>query len=423
MNWRGWRTRRHWSGVSNRPTAPASGDEPTTAGAVSPGSAAVRPDVFTGERRAERDVARLLGDDPSGTDKDPVAITPGRQLNQRSPFIFGLLAVLGGLVAYGIVLTVLKLSPVIVYLVVALFIALGLEPIVGRLVRAGLSRSQAVLVVLFGVAAIGAMLIWLIVPPIIDQITLLIQQAPGYINDIRHTGWIEQINSRWHISDQVLADIQKNMNQKTFTTIFGGILGAGEAFASGALAVLTVVVLTLYFVGALPHVKGTVYKLVPQSRRPRVVYLSEEILHRAGGYLLGQVCVAVVNAVLSYVVMVALGLPFPAVLAAMVGLLALIPIVGTLTGGLIITLVALSGGWWTMLIVLAYYIGYHLVETYVITPRIMKRAVDVPPVITIVAVLAGGTLLGILGALLAVPVAAGLLLLYHQVAVPHQQQH
>lgn len=381
------------------------------------------PDVFTDERRAERDVARLLGDDTSGTEKDPVAITPGRALNQRSPFVFGLLAVLGGLVGYGIVLTVLKLSTVIVYVVVALFIALGIEPIVDRLLRAGLSRSQAVLVVLLGVAGIGGMLVWLIVPPIVDQVTALVQQAPSYINDIRHTGWIERINSRWHISDQVLANIQQSLNQRTISTIFGGLLGVGKAFADGALAVLTVVVLTLYFVGALPRVKGTIYKLVPQSRRPRVVYLSEEVLHRAGGYLLGQVCVAVVNAVLSYVAMLAVGLPFPAVLAAMIGLLALIPIVGTLIGGLIITTVALSTGWWPATIVLAYYIAYHLLETYIITPRIMSRAVHVPPVITIVAVLAGGTLLGVLGALLAIPVAAGLLLLYHQVAVPHQQQH
>lgn len=423
MIWREWRARRQGRGVVKRPDEPSPARRPTTAAEGSARSRAAGPDVFTDERRAELDVTRLLGDDPSGSNKDPLAITPGRQLNQRSPFMFGLLAVLGGLVAYGIVLTVLKLSSVIVYLVVALFLALGLEPIVARLVRAGLTRARAVAIVLFGVAAVEATLVWLIVPPIINQVTALIQQAPSYINDIRHTGWIEQINSRWHVSDRVLAEIQQSINQKTLTTVFGGLLGAGEAFASGALAVLTVVVLTLYFVGALPHVKGTVYKLVPQSRRPRVVYLSEEVLHRAGGYLLGQVCVAVVNAILSYVVMVALGLPFPAVLAAMVSLLALIPIVGTLAAGLIITLVALSAGWWTMLIVLAYYIAYHLVETYVITPRIMKRAVDVPPVVTIVAVLAGGTLLGVLGALLAIPVAAGLLLLYHQVAVPHQQEH
>ena len=380
------------------------------------------PDARTTGARADRDAKALLEDGPAGTSADPAAARPGPALDRGSPFLIGVLGVLGVLVGYGVVLMVLQLSSIILHIVVALFLALGVEPIVSRLVRGGLRRGWAVLVVVLGAVVRGALLGWLITPPIVEQVTALIQGAPGYLYDIQNTGWVEQLNERWHISDRILQDVQKSINQRTVVSVFGGVLGAGRAFADGVVAVFTVVVLTLYFTAIMPTAKAAAYKLVPQSRRPRVVYLSEEISHRVGGYLLGQVCVAGINAIFSYVILVVLDLPYPAVLATVIGLLALVPIVGTIVGAVIITAVALSDGWLTALIVLSYYILYHLVETYLLSPRIMRRTVEVPPVITIVAVLAGGTLLGVIGALIAIPVAAGLLLLYHEVAVPRQQQ-
>jgi predicted PurR-regulated permease PerM len=204
--------------------------------------------------------------------------------------------------------------------------------------------------------------------------------------------------------------------------VLGGVLGAGKAFVDGLIATITVLVLTLYLMVALPSVKAAGYKLVPQRRRVRVVFLGEEISRRVGGYVLAQTSVAIINGILTWIMLVVLGLPFPAVLAVLAGLLALIPIVGTIVGGTTITIVALAaGGWVTAVVALGYYILYHLFEAYVLSPRIMHRAVDVPAIITIVAVLAGGTLLGILGALIAIPVAAGLSLIYDQVLVPRQQ--
>jgi predicted PurR-regulated permease PerM len=199
------------------------------------------------------------------------------------------------------------------------------------------------------------------------------------------------------------------------------VLGAGKALVDGVIAVVTVLVLTLYLMAALPSVKGACYKLVPQQRRARVVFLGEEISRRVGGYVLGQIAVATINGVLTWTMLMILGLPFPTVLAVLAALLALVPIVGTIVGGVIIVLVALSAGWVTAAIALGYYIAYHVFEAYVLSPRIMHRAVDVPALVTIVAVLAGGTLLGVVGALIAIPVAAGLSLIYEQVIVPRQQ--
>lgn len=373
-------------------------------------------------REAELETSNLVEAGLATAIENPDATTPGPPLDRHNPFLIGLVGGLGLLAAYGLALVVLRLADVITWVVVAVFIALGLEPIVGRLVGAGMSRGSAVLTTLLGFVVVCGLLGWMIVPPIIDQVTLLVNNAPTYVDHVQHSAWFMELNHRWHISDQVLTDLRGNLNQKTVTSVMGGILGAGKVFAHAIEAMFTIGVLTIYFVVVMPRAKTAFFSLVPRARRPRVVFLGEEISRRVGGYILGQLCVAAVNAVFAWIILTVLGLPYPAMLATLIGLLALIPIVGTLVGAVLMTLVALSSSWVDAVIVLGYYVGYHLFETYVLSPRIMRRAVEVPPVITIIAVIGGGALFGIVGALLAIPVAAGLLLIYDQVLVPRQQR-
>ncbi len=391
-------------------------------GEVSGGS---RPSTLATDLSIEATAAtRLLVENGIGTGAElglDVA-EPGAALDRHSPFYIGLLGALGLATGYAVVLVVMSLTQVITYIIVAMFIALGLEPIIGRLARRGWGRGRAVAVTVFGLLLICGLLGWLIIPVIVDQVTVLAQRTPEYVQNIQNSHWVTVINDRFHVTDRLLTDFKSSVGEGTVTSVFGGVIGVGKAFADGVLAVFTVLVLTMYFTVAMPSVKTAVYKLVPLSRRPRVVYLSEEISRRVGGYILGQLCVAVINATLAYAILLMLGLPFPLVLAVIVGLLALVPIVGTLVGAVLLTLVALTSGWVAAVIVLGYYVAYHIVETYLISPRIMRRTVEVPPVITIVAVLAGASLLGILGALVAIPIAAGLLLIYDQVVVPRQQR-
>jgi predicted PurR-regulated permease PerM len=143
-------------------------------------------------------------------------------------------------------------------------------------------------------------------------------------------------------------------------------------------------------------------------------------MRRVGGYALGQATVATINAVCSWLMMQVLGIPYAAILAVSVGFLGLIPLVGATLGAVIVALAALTVSPTTTLVVLVYYVVYQQIENYWIVPRIMKRTVSVPGAVTVVAVLAGGTLLGVLGALVAIPVAAGLLLVYEEVLVPRQ---
>ena len=192
------------------------------------------------------------------------------------------------------------------------------------------------------------------------------------------------------------------------------------AVLSGVVSVFTVLVLTLYFLSSLPTIKRAAYAMVPASRRPRVAILAEEIMRRVGSYAIGQVLVATINACCSYLMMKIVGIPYAAVLAVVVGLLGLIPMVGATLGALVVALVALFGDPVRALIALTYFLVYQQIENYLISPRIMQRTVSVPGAVTIIAAMVGGALAGVLGALLAIPTAAGLLLLYEEVLVPRQ---
>ncbi|MCW2867616.1 MAG: family transporter [Marmoricola sp.] len=405
-----------------QPLLEAADEQEQAAGGTPRGSGPVAVAVAEQNAQAAKDTKQLIDDQRNGNLDEDAVNTLGEPLNRRSPFYLGLMAGLGLLVSYGLVHMLLELTQILTFILLALFLALGLDPLVSQLVRRGLRRGYAVLVVTIGMVALLTFVTWVVVPTFVQQVVTLVDDAPGYLKDVEQNALVRRLDQRFHLVEQVRAQAEAGMNAGTVTSVLGGVLGAGKALVDGVIATVTVFVLTLYLMVALPSVKAACYKLVPHRRRVRVVFLGEEISRRVGGYVLAQTTVAAINGLLTWIMLVVLGLPFPAVLAVLAGLLALIPIVGTLVGGVTITCVALAaGGWVTALVALGYYILYHLFEAYVLAPRIMHRAVDVPPVITIVAVLAGGALLGVLGALIAIPVAAGLSLIYDQVLVPRQQ--
>ena len=383
------------------------------------------------ERTHSTDQATLPGLPPTASYAD----TPGAQegsaeesgerrrdtLMTSSPFMFGFFGALGVLTAWWLAQNVTRLSSVITFVLIAVFLTLALNPIVESLTRRGLSRTAGVFSVFLGMVAVIALIAFLVVPPIVTETSTLAERMPDYLDDLGTQPWVSQLDSRYDISSRFDAEIEKRLADSNFISmVFGGVLGAAGWVAGGLIGAFTALVLTLYFLAALPTVKDAAYKVVPQSRRPRVIALAEEIMHRVGGYALGQVAVASINATCSWIMMTLLGVPYAAVLAVLVGLLGLIPLVGATLGAVIVALVALSQGLPIAVIVVIYYVIYQQIENYVIVPRIMSRTVSVPGALTVVAVLAGGTLMGVLGALIAIPVAAGLLLLYNEVVVPRQ---
>jgi predicted PurR-regulated permease PerM len=349
--------------------------------------------------------------------------TAGRPLNRQSPFYVGFVGAFGVLVAYGLVRALGQLTQVITLLVIALFLTLALNPLVEALTRRGLRRPLSVTIVFIGLVAVFTALGFVVVPPAAQQGSMLAESAPKYLDNLLNNRFVQQLDSHYHVVDTFQKELQKRVTDGDFMSgVFGGVFGFGKAVASGFFAFLTVLVLTLYFLSSLPKVKAAAYGIVPISRRARFISLSEEIMRRVGSYAIGQVAVAAINAICSWVMMSIVGIRYAAVLAIVVGLLGLIPMIGASLGAAIVCTVALFDEPKKAIIALIYYVIYQQVENYVVAPKIMQRTVSVPGAITVVAALVGGALLGLLGALLAIPVAAGLLLIYEEVLLPRQRQ-
>jgi len=349
--------------------------------------------------------------------------TAGRPLNRQSPFYVGFVGAFGVLVAYGLFKALGELTQVITLLVVAFFLTLALNPLVEALSRRGLRRPVSVAIVFVGLISAFTALGFVVVPPVAAQGGLLADNAPKYLDALLNNRFVRDFDSSYHVVAKFQAELEKLVTDGNFMSgVFGGVLGASKAVASGFFAFLTVLVLTLYFLSSLPKVKRAAYGMVPTSRRPRFISLSEEIMRRVGSYAIGQVAVATINAVCSWIMMSIVGIRYAAVLAVLVGFLGLIPMVGASLGAAVVSLVALFDDPQKAVIALIYYVVYQQLENYVVAPRIMQHTISVPGAVTVIAALAGGTLLGVLGALLAIPVAAGLLLIYEEVLLPRQHQ-
>ncbi len=373
------------------------------------------PDVDEGETAEERIAQRR--------ERSEEALgRPGRPLNRQSPFFVGFVGAIGVLFAWGLLHVVTQLSSVLLLIVVALFLALGLDPVVQWLQARGLRRGYAAGTVFLGVILVFVGIIALVVPPVVKEAGQLVDNAPDFVNNLLKNRTLRDLDQQYGIITRAQDELQKRAtDQSLWTSVFGGVLGAGRAVVGGLFSAFTVLVLTLYFTASLPTVKASVYRMVPRSRRQRVSFLSEEISRRVGGYFLGQIAVATLNGIFSFIMMSIVGIPYAAVLAVSVGILGLIPMVGATLGAVLVVIVALFQSGTAALIVAIYYVVYQQVENYVVSPRIMQRTVAVPGAVTVVAALAGGTLLGVVGALMAIPAAAGLLLLYQEVLLPRQQ--
>jgi predicted PurR-regulated permease PerM len=349
---------------------------------------------------------------------------PGLPLNRTHPFYLGFLGATGALIAYWLLNLLPQLSSVLTLLVVALFLALGLEPLVSGLERRGLKRGVAVTIVFIGVIVVFAGFVSAIVPAVVTQAGTLTAAAPDLVQSFQNSNLVQRLDQKYGLIQSITEQIQARLaNGDTVLQLFGGVYGAGTKVISGAFSTFTVLVLTLYFTASLRSMKEAAYRLVPASRRPRVRLLADEILRRVGGYIAGQVGVATINGMFTFVGLTVLQLPYALVLAIVVAMFGLIPLVGATLGAVVIVVVALIHSWQYAVIVAIYYVVYQQVENYVIAPRIMARTVSVPGAVAVVAALAGGTLLGIVGALIAIPVAAGLLLIIQEVWVPRQARH
>lgn len=377
-------------------------------------------------RRHDEDEPNPAVRPPSDASQSPDASQPGAPapmhdvrfaIARMSPFAIGFFGALGALVAVTLVGMLGQIQSILVLVILSLFIALGLNPAVEMLNRRGLRRGLSVGVVALTALVVVALAGWAVVPVFTEQVTLLFTTAPDLLLQLRNNPQIAGLDRQYGIIQRTTEFFT---SQGLINTIFGGLLGAGKLLANVVFSVIVTTVLTLYFLATLPSIKETIYRLAPASRRPRTRYLADEMFQRIGGYLNGMFLVVTTAGTCGFIFMMFLGLrSYALALAVMVALFAFIPLVGSNLSLILVALVALSTiGPWAAIVTVIYFLVYQQFEAYVVQPRVMKRQVNVPGALVIVAALAGGSLLGIVGALMAIPTAAALLLLYREVLLP-----
>jgi predicted PurR-regulated permease PerM len=345
--------------------------------------------------------------------------TMGEPLNHSHPFYFGFLAASGAVIAITLLRAFASASQVFVLIIISLFFAMGLNPAVLFIERRGLSRSKAVAVTVAIVVGFVGLFIWVAAPLIIDQVNALIHNAPQMISDLKSNASINQLNKDYGIIDTIQNKVDSSIKDGKFViSAFGGVIGVGKAVISGALSMLTILVLTLYFLASLPTVTQDAYRLVPASRRERVAKISDAIIFRVGAFVGGQITISFFASIFIFILGLILDLPYKSALALVVFVCGLIPLIGHFIGMTIVTLIALTVSPLVAAISLASYIIYVQFENYVLTPKVMKRSLSIPGLVTIIAALIGTSLLGLVGGILAVPIAAAVLLILDEVVYP-----
>ncbi len=366
-----------------------------------------------------RMTTRHLANDPVEVVTPPPPPAPSQSATDitiRQPFAFGFYATIGALVAIGLAYALISLKAILLIVVLSLFIALGLNPMVEWLTKHRLPRGLAVVAVMLGVLVVVGLGATALLPVVTDQATALYKNAPTYIQAMRENQQIANLDAQYHFITR-LQDLLTNGN--LLNTLWNGLLGSAAVVANALFSLIVTVVLTAYFLSSLPAIKTTIYLLSPASRRPRAKYLADEMFTRIGGYVTGMTIDVAIAGVVFFIFLSFVGLPqYALALAFMVALLTYIPLIGGITNIIVVSLIGLSVSPPVALVCLAFCILYQQFDTYFTQPRLMARQVKVPGALVVVAALAGGTTLGIPGAVMAVPVAAALLLVYREVILP-----
>ncbi|WP_258066491.1 AI-2E family transporter [Rathayibacter sp. AY2B7] len=353
-----------------------------------------------------------------------VSADPEKPVFTIRSFRIGLFGALGVLVALVLGGLVVQLGTVLTYIFVALFFALGLDPLVSWLESKRLPRPLAITAVFAAVVLIFAGLLVYIIPILVEQLTMFVTSAPQIVTDIASQQWVldleQQLRGVIDI-DELIESVQSFIgNPNNLLSLGGGLIAVGTGIASGVTGAVIVLILTLYFLASLRSMKAVAYRFAPASHRAKAHEVGDEITGAVGRYVVGQVSLAGVNGVLTFILLLSIGAPVPALLACVAFLGSLIPLVGTLSGAVIISLACLLASPLTALVAAIYYLVYMQVEAYLLSPRIMNKAVAVPGAVVVIAAVAGGTIAGVLGALVAIPVAASVIIVVQKVVFPRQ---
>ncbi|GAB3814373.1 AI-2E family transporter [Tessaracoccus terricola] len=380
--------------------------------------------------RARRLARRFFGDARRGakqfltpvpvdrpTPVPPVVVSGESRLLKSSPFALGFWGAIGVLVAVALFTAVGQVSNILILVVMSLFLALGLSPAVEFLARRRVPRGLAVMVVTLTLLGIIGLGITALVPIFSSQIQDLARSLPVAIDNLNNNPQI----AAWDEQYQILSRVEQFLvSGELIQNLFGGIWGAGRLLANVVFSLIMTLVLTIYFLASLPSIKETIYRLAPASRRPRAKYLADEIFRGISGYITGMFMIVSVASGCAFIYMNFAGLgQYSLALAFITALFCFIPLVGSSLAMIVVALVGFAVNPTIGIVTIIYFLVYQQFDAYVLYPNVMKRTVKVPGALVVLSAIIGGTLLGVIGALIAIPTAAAILLLFREVVIPH----
>jgi predicted PurR-regulated permease PerM len=314
-----------------------------------------------------------------------------------------------------------RVRSILVLVFVAAFLAVGLDPAVRRLERLRLSRGQAVAVIFTATLLFIGAFIAAVIPPLVRQVTSFATNLPEYVQDLANR---YPVIEEW-VAENDIATKLRDATQSAPSIIggsLGQVLGVAGSLASSFFNFLTVLVLTIYFLLSLGKIRSGTLKLVPKSKRTRVQELVDPILEKIGAYIAGNIAISIIAGVISFTYLVIAQVPYPVALSLWVAIADLMPLVGATLGAVPAVIVAFFASPAQGIATFVFFIAYQQIENYVIAPRVMNKAVDVAPAAVLLAALIGASLLGFVGALMAIPAAAAIKIISNEVMLPRAER-
>lgn len=321
------------------------------------------------------------------------------------------LSVLGIAVLVGLAIVLVLLAwRVLTWILIAALLAAALNPSVEWLEQRRLRRPLAATAVFVAALLVVSGIGYLVIPPVVAQVTDFVNAVPGFVDDLTAGrgpfGWLQE---RYQIVDRIQAAIEEQG--------VGGILGLGgpaldivRSVVTAVVGTITVIFLTYFMLLEGPRTVSTVLGLLPEGARPRYERVGRDIYRTISGYVTGNLLISLVAGILATIVLYAVGSEYAIALGLLVAILDLIPLAGaTLAAIVVTTVVFIETDWIRALVVLGFFIAYQQFENHVLQPLVYGRTVQLSPLIVLCAVLIGAQLAGVLGALLAIPVAGSLL--------------
>jgi predicted PurR-regulated permease PerM len=331
---------------------------------------------------------------------------PSSGVRPGTAFRWGAYVSLGVLAVVAAAAAVYTTRAVLIRVLIALFIAISLDPAVRALTRRGVRRSLAVLVIFLIAGGLVAAFLVSVIPAMVHQFEALVRDFPGYIASLSdRSARFRQLTDRFHLTSKV-QDLLASLPGR----LGGGLLGFTRRLFGAMFSTLTVLVLTIYFMADMPRLRHGAMMLFPRAHRARSARIADVMVDKVGSYMIGNLLISLAAGLASFAVFAALGVPFAVPLAFAVALCDLIPMIGATLGAVICVLAALltTDLWPTTVVVAIFFVVYQQVENYFIAPRILRHTVSLSAAAVLLAGLIGGTVLGLIGALMAIPVAAGL---------------